>query len=176
MLSLSFIIPLLLVGSCAAKKCINLTVPINVRARQGTYAVSEPATNEEVAFFIQDLTTIKGGGNFTERALTGYQTVTGLYNISATFCKPDANSDKPVVQVLSHGMGNDSLLVAVNSLTHVWQGLTEATGTTRTITSATATSTSPQTSTPTVPSSTTALESQTHHMPTQSPLSRRQLN
>ena len=110
MFSPSFSILFLLVGSVAAKKCINLTVPMNVSVRQGAYAVSELETNEEVAFFSQELTTIQYGGNFTERVLTGYETVTGLYNISATFCKPDTDSPSPVVQVLTHGIGNDPLL------------------------------------------------------------------
>lgn len=50
----------------------------------------------------------KNGANFTQDALIGYQTVTGAYNISAKYCRPenDTSSD-PTVQVLSHGIGFD---------------------------------------------------------------------
>jgi hypothetical protein len=55
---------------------------------------------------VQNITSIMNGSNYTMEALVDYQTVTGSYNISAKFCRPDKESGtKPVVQVLSHGIG-----------------------------------------------------------------------
>ena len=176
MFSFLFIVTFVLVGSSSAKKCINFTIPLNLNARQGTYAVPEPTTNEDVTFFTQNLTTIRDGGNFSDRVLTGYQTVTGLYNISATFCTPDTKSPSPVVQVLTHGLGSYPLAGALSEFTHILQVLTDLIGTIPTTTSATATSMLLRTSIPTVRSFTTALELGTPRTPTQLPLSRRQLS
>jgi hypothetical protein len=67
----------------------------------------------------QILTSIRGGGNFTERALTGYQNVTGRYNIRATYCTPDTMPKNPIMQVLTHGLGNDLPLTALSQATNV---------------------------------------------------------
>jgi hypothetical protein len=46
--------------------------------------------------------------------------VTESYNISAIFGLPDTIPDKPVVQVLTHGLGNDTLVIALKDATHFW--------------------------------------------------------
>jgi predicted AlkP superfamily phosphohydrolase/phosphomutase len=42
------------------------------------------------------------------------------YNSSAIFGLPDTIPDKPVVQVLTHGLGNDTLVIALKDATHSW--------------------------------------------------------
>ena len=75
-------------------------------SRQGVFNVPEIESPIDVTSFIQKLTSISNGTNYTMEALLDYQTITGSYNISAKFCRPDDEStEKPVVQVLSHGIG-----------------------------------------------------------------------
>lgn len=105
MYSLLLISAALFAGCAAAKKCTNLTVPVDIQARQGTFNIPELQGNLDATSFAQKLTS--NAGNFTNDALTGYQTVTGTYNISATFCSPDNNASDSAVQVLSHGIGYD---------------------------------------------------------------------
>ena len=75
-------------------------------ARQGNFNVPEITSPTDVTSLIQRYTSIANGTNYTMEALLDYQTITGSYNISAKFCRPDNESGiKPVVQVLSHGIG-----------------------------------------------------------------------
>jgi hypothetical protein len=76
-------------------------------ARQGVFNVPEITTPVDATTFIQTFTSISNGTNYTMEALLDYQDVTGSYNISAKFCRPDNDfGTKPVVQVLSHGIGS----------------------------------------------------------------------
>jgi hypothetical protein len=76
-------------------------------ARQGVFNVPEIETPIDATSLVQNLTSIENGVNFTMEVLVEYQTVTGSYNISAKFCRPDNGFGKiPVVQVLSHGIGS----------------------------------------------------------------------
>jgi hypothetical protein len=85
-------------------------------ARQGVFNVPEILSPVDATAFIQSFASIANGTNYTEEALVDYQTVTGSYDISAKFCQPDIESSiKPVVQVLSHGIG--SVLSRVLSVT-----------------------------------------------------------
>ena len=95
------------VGTVTAKKCMNMTVPVTISARNAVYDVLIPSTNLEAITFAQNFT--KQGSNFSETILTGYATVSGTYNISTQFCTPNsvANSSSPTVQVLTHGIGFD---------------------------------------------------------------------
>ena len=95
-----------LVGSAAAKQCTNMTVPVNISARNGIFDIAIPQTNLDATTFIQNLT--RQGQNFSEVALSGYATTSGTYNISTQFCVPSAgNVSNPTVQVLTHGVGFD---------------------------------------------------------------------
>lgn len=108
---LSLISGAALVGASlvSAKTCLNVTVPVNINARQGVFDVPTLQSNIDVVTFA--LNNTKQGSNFTEEALTGITNVVGSYNISAKYCMPDSNStttsSSPVVQVLSHGIGFD---------------------------------------------------------------------
>jgi len=89
-----------------AKVCTDVTVPVYINARHGIYNVPTLQTNLDATRFAQNFTSNRG--NFSEESLVGYQTVTGLYNISAEYCRPDSGSRlNATVQVLIHGIGFD---------------------------------------------------------------------
>merc|ERR1712093_136789 len=96
----------LFAASAAGKMCINQTVPVTISARQAVFDIAIPQTNLEVTDFVLNMT--QQGRNFTDLALTGYDTTSGTYNISTQFCIPDtSNITNPTVQVLTHGIGFD---------------------------------------------------------------------
>lgn len=92
--------------AAAAKVCTNVTVPVSIDARQAIFDVPQLNSSLDATTFALNFT--KQGSNFTKESVVGYQTVTGEYQISAKYCKPeDDNSTNPTVQVLSHGIGFD---------------------------------------------------------------------
>ncbi len=93
-------------GSAVAKQCTNMTVAVEISARNAIFNIDIPQTNLDATNFIQNLT--RQGQNFSEDALSGYATTSGTYNISTQFCVPSAtNVTNPTVQVLTHGIGFD---------------------------------------------------------------------
>ena len=96
-----------LAAAASAKRCINATVPVEISARQPVFNLAVPKTNLEATDFILNMT--QQGRNFTDIVLTGYNTVSGTYNISTEFCMPSnaTNMTNPTVQVLTHGIGFD---------------------------------------------------------------------
>ncbi|EMC96311.1 hypothetical protein BAUCODRAFT_470284 [Baudoinia panamericana UAMH 10762] len=87
-----------------ARQCANFTVPVQLSARNGVFNQTTPVTNIDVTNFFLNLT--QQGGNYSAATLTGYRTVSGTYNIEATYCRPD-NGSANTVQVLTHGIGFD---------------------------------------------------------------------
>lgn len=84
--------------TATAKTCTNATVPVTISARQAVFDIEVPTTNLTTPDFFLNVT--QQGRNFTDIALSGYQTTTGTYNISTMYCKPDAdNSSNPTIQV-----------------------------------------------------------------------------
>ncbi|KAF2810169.1 uncharacterized protein BDZ99DRAFT_520255 [Mytilinidion resinicola] len=99
---------LTLFGLAAAKQCTNITIPVDISAKNFMYSVPVFTSNQDAATFTQNYTNAKYGGKYPMAALLGYQTVEGSYNISAKFCTPDVmNGSQPVIQVLTHGIGFD---------------------------------------------------------------------
>lgn len=98
-----------LVSLAAGKTCHNFTIPVNISARTGIFDnIATPQTNLDATTFILNVT--RQGQNFSAIGLTGYQTTSGVYNISARFCIPSgqfATLADPTVQVLIHGIGFD---------------------------------------------------------------------
>lgn len=102
----SFALLALLGVASAAKVCTNVTVPVYINARQAIFDVPTLESNLDAVKFSLDFTNI--GMNYTDTVTTGFQTVTGSYNISAKYCKPQGdNKANPTVQVLTHGIGFD---------------------------------------------------------------------
>lgn len=95
-----------LIGLASAKKCQNITVPVQVSARQGVFDVAAltPHSNIDVTNFILNLN--QQGKNYTANVLQGYNTTSGSYNLSTTYCAPDGGAPN-VVQLLTHGIGFD---------------------------------------------------------------------
>ena len=94
-----------LVTAVAAKRCANLTIPVNVLARNGVFRLSVPHSNSDVTQFALDITSTSS--NFTNSSLVGYATVKGEAFISAKFCAPESMPKHPIVQLLTHGIGFD---------------------------------------------------------------------
>jgi len=88
----------------SAAKCTNLTIPITISARNGAFNITNPTTNIAATNFILNLS--RQGHNYTNEVTTGFNTVSGSYNIAATYCEPDAGPAK-TVQLLTHGIGFD---------------------------------------------------------------------
>lgn len=59
----------LLATLASAKKCTDLTIPIEAFARNGVFDIATPATNIEVTNFVLDLT--EQGVNYTDSILSG---------------------------------------------------------------------------------------------------------
>jgi hypothetical protein len=54
--------------SALAKKCQNLTIPIEITARTGNYILNEPTTPLEVTTFIQNY--LRAGTNYSQALLS----------------------------------------------------------------------------------------------------------
>lgn len=96
-----------LAAGAEAATCRNVTLPVNVSARTGIFDLAVPQTNLDVTTLVLNIT--QQGRNFTNTVLTGYNTTTGSYNISGTFCMPDnmTSNSNPTLQILTHGIGFD---------------------------------------------------------------------
>jgi hypothetical protein len=93
-------------ASAVAKRCINMTVPVDISARTAVFNLDVPQTNLEATDFIRNQT--QQGRNFTNTVLMGYNTTTGRYKISTQFCMPsNGTSRNPTIQILTHGIGFD---------------------------------------------------------------------
>ena len=98
---------LLTLGLASARQCTKLVVLADLTARNGVFNLSTPMTDIEVTNFI--LNSVQNGHNGTAEALTGYDSVSGNYSLSATFCQPDdmSGENAKTVQLLTHGIGFD---------------------------------------------------------------------
>ncbi|KAF2088260.1 hypothetical protein K490DRAFT_73212 [Saccharata proteae CBS 121410] len=90
----------------AGKTCLNQTVPVTISSRNAVFDVDIPHNNLDVVTFT--LNSTRQSFNFTGDVLTGYNTVSGTYNMSTKFCY-DANmkNQNPTLQILTHGIGFD---------------------------------------------------------------------
>ena len=96
----------LLALTAAAKKCTNITVPVDLAARTAVFDLPVPQSNSDATAFMQNLT--QQGRNFTDLVLSGYQNTAGRYRISTQFCVPSvSNVSHPTLQILTHGIGFD---------------------------------------------------------------------
>ncbi|KIW13126.1 hypothetical protein PV08_08313 [Exophiala spinifera] len=97
----------LAIGLASARKCQNFTVEVEVSARNGVFGIPIPQTNIDVTNFL--LGGAMPGVNATQEALTSYATVSGTYELAATYCVPDSvpESGSKTLQILTHGIGFD---------------------------------------------------------------------
>ena len=110
MVSQSLPVVLILLSSvAAAKNCLNVTIPVDISARQGVFKRIPIENNLDVTAFTQEVT--RNGQNYSEVLLEDYQTVQGSYKISAQFCYPKDGAKSSVVQLLTHGVGFDKTYV-----------------------------------------------------------------
>ncbi|KAK1817873.1 hypothetical protein LTR12_007744 [Friedmanniomyces endolithicus] len=91
-------------GLAAARQCQNITVEVDVSARNGVFNQMTPVTNIDVTNFLLNL--VQAGKNYSAAVLEGYATVSGKYHIAATYCEPD-HGQANTVQLLTHGIGFD---------------------------------------------------------------------
>jgi hypothetical protein len=105
--TMSSIALLALLGVASASKvCTNVTVPVNINSRQAIFDVPTLESNLDAVKFSLDFTDI--GMNYTDTVTKGFHNFQGSYNISAKYCKPQADDKaNPTVQVLIHGIGFD---------------------------------------------------------------------
>lgn len=91
----------------SAKTCSDITIPVDIEARNGVFGkFKKPVTNSDAIAFNLDVA--RQGINFTESILTGYTTISGRYHISAQYCAPEKSTSKDVtLQILTHGIGFD---------------------------------------------------------------------
>ncbi|PTB75658.1 hypothetical protein M440DRAFT_1335113 [Trichoderma longibrachiatum ATCC 18648] len=95
---------LALATAVAARKCHDLTIPISISARNAVFSLPPPVTEDQVTQFFIDL--VRPGYNMTDHYLKGYNTISGHYNIAATYCQPD-NGPSKTLQILTHGAAFD---------------------------------------------------------------------
>lgn len=104
MAPLASFVPVLLAGFAAAKTCLNLTIPVDISARQALYKPVPIEGNLDVTAFSQAFA--QQGQNYSQVLQKDFQTVKGNYSISAKFCHPDKGPGS-TVQLLSHGIAFD---------------------------------------------------------------------
>lgn len=95
---------ILSLGFASARQCQNLTVSVSISANNGVFNVAIPQSNIDVTNLI--LNGVQQGHNATQEVLSGYQTISGTYDIAATYCVPD-KGDSGVIQLATHGIGFD---------------------------------------------------------------------
>ncbi|KAH8894514.1 alpha/beta-hydrolase [Thozetella sp. PMI_491] len=93
-----------LVAAAAARNCHNLTIPVTISSTNQALRFAPVTNNVEVSNFV--LNFLQPGGNFVAENTEGNTTVSGTYNIAATYCQPCGGPGK-TIQVLTHGIGFD---------------------------------------------------------------------
>lgn len=88
----------------SARECQDITVDVDISARNVVFDLEAPASNIDVTNFILNLA--RQGHNYTNEILDGYATVKHTYCLAATYCQPDKGPSE-TVQLLTHGIGFD---------------------------------------------------------------------
>ncbi|KAF9878941.1 hypothetical protein CkaCkLH20_03841 [Colletotrichum karsti] len=101
---ISTTLPIAFAAVASARVCQNITVEVEITARNGVFNISAPETNVDVTDFTLDLA--KQGGNLTAQVLTDYANVGGTYQLASTYCEPDSGPGN-TIQILTHGIGFD---------------------------------------------------------------------
>ncbi|RAR15656.1 alpha beta-hydrolase [Stemphylium lycopersici] len=104
MASIKALLPLALAGLTTARQCSNFIIQTPIASRQGQFREVPVESNVDVGAFATRFNQFQK--NYTAELLKGYQTLQGIFNISAQYCEPDGGSGD-TVQLLSHGIGFD---------------------------------------------------------------------
>ncbi|KAF2844967.1 alpha/beta-hydrolase [Plenodomus tracheiphilus IPT5] len=104
MAPLNALSPLVLAGLVAARQCSNFLIPVDINSRQGKFKEVPIESNLDVGAFATKY--VEFQKNYTATLLEGYQTLSGSFQISAQYCRPDSGSSG-TIQVLTHGIGFD---------------------------------------------------------------------
>lgn len=113
-----------------AKTCNDITIPVEINARQAIFNQAPITDNFVATEWALDMTSTRNGGNYTNTIVAGYQTVIGSYNIGATFCRPDTGiPSNPTVQLLIHGIGFDRSSVRLSRASTTVANIEAAIGT-----------------------------------------------
>jgi len=87
------------------RQCKNLTIPVTVSANLPQFKSPLFNTNLNGSAYALEMLT----RNVSADLMTGFKTVSGTYNISASFCYPSAGISDAPVQILTHGAGFDKV-------------------------------------------------------------------
>ncbi|KHN99731.1 uncharacterized protein MAM_02584 [Metarhizium album ARSEF 1941] len=88
----------------SARQCRNLTVPVSISSRNAILDLVPPSTEIEVTNLLLNMA--RPGINGTANVVKGYKTVSGDYQLAATYCEPDGGPGH-ALQILTHGVGFD---------------------------------------------------------------------
>ncbi|CAI6336174.1 unnamed protein product [Periconia digitata] len=100
----SIIFIALFAASASALACNNLTLTVEISARQSRFQKFPIQTNIDTQAFAQDFT--RRGHNYSAELFQGWQQLSGAYKISARYCRP-FKGHSSAVQLLTHGIGFD---------------------------------------------------------------------
>ncbi|KJZ76374.1 hypothetical protein HIM_04103 [Hirsutella minnesotensis 3608] len=104
LLTVLFLTCLQLVAARNGKRCKNIAIPFYLTARNVVFNTHIPNSQIEVTNFMLDLT--RHGRNLTNELMTGYRQVSGVYELSTTYCEPKSGPGSRL-QILTHGIGFD---------------------------------------------------------------------
>ncbi|KAK2131979.1 hypothetical protein NOF04DRAFT_1368488 [Fusarium oxysporum II5] len=94
-----------LITAASARKCTNITVPVSLTSQNAVFTIEAPLTGIEVTSLAVNLAR-QGAPPYPEQVQKGFTTVSGNYELTATYCEPDAGPGKEL-QIMTHGIGFD---------------------------------------------------------------------
>ncbi|KAH7229745.1 hypothetical protein BKA60DRAFT_603716 [Fusarium oxysporum] len=94
-----------LITAASARKCTNITVPVSLTSQNAVFTIEAPLTGIEVTSLAVNLAR-QGAPPYPEQVQKGFTTVSGNYELAATYCEPDAGPGKEL-QIMTHGIGFD---------------------------------------------------------------------
>ncbi|KAH7208731.1 hypothetical protein DER44DRAFT_838950 [Fusarium oxysporum] len=94
-----------LITAASARMCTNITVPVSLTSQNAVFTIEAPLTGIEVTSLAVNLAR-QGAPPYPEQVQKGFTTVSGHYELAATYCEPDAGPGKEL-QIMTHGIGFD---------------------------------------------------------------------
>ncbi|KAF9761003.1 hypothetical protein IL306_004015 [Fusarium sp. DS 682] len=94
-----------LITAASARKCTDITVPVHLTSKNAVFTIEAPLTGIDVTSFAVNLSR-QGDPPFPVEVTKGFATISGDYELAATYCEPDAGPGKEL-QIMTHGIGFD---------------------------------------------------------------------